>query len=317
MAAPTVSKVERGRGGAVAKRGRPPGRPGPRLPEHAVWLAPLLAMATLFFLWPMLNVIRLAFTNTTLLRDEYSYTLDSFSQALTDPSLPTVLLTTVIFVVASVVGQLVLGLLIALIIQRAVARKLRGAVLVRSVVLSAWVMPGILIGVIWQIVLNEGPFGLVNAFVNRIGLDPISWLSDTKLAVLSVVTANIWRGTAFTMLLLYAALLSVNAELYDAAKVDGARKLRTLWHVTLPQIRPVLLVNTVLITIATLNTFDMVLALTGGGPAQSTEVLALHTYNAVFVNFNLAGGCVFALMLLFASLLLTAGYRRLLAEEEL
>ena len=82
--------------------------------------------------------------------------------------------------------------------------------LVRSVVLSAWVMPGILIGVIWQIVLNEGPFGLVNSVLGAVGLGPGRWLSDTKLAVVSVVTANIWRGTAFTMLLLYAALHTVN-----------------------------------------------------------------------------------------------------------
>jgi multiple sugar transport system permease protein len=294
-------------------------RPGPRLkaPEQITWLAPLAVLATLFFLWPVLNVIRLAFTNTTLLRDGYSYTLQTFSQAFTDPALPSVLGVTAIFVVASVTGQLLLGLLVALIMQRAVQRKLRGAVLVRSVVLSAWVMPGILIGVVWQIVLNEGPFGLVNSALGAVGMGPVSWLSDTKLAVVSAVTANIWRGTAFTMLLLYAALHTVNRELVDAVHVDGAGRLRTLWHVTLPQIRPVLLVNVILITIATLNTFDMILALTGGGPAQATEVLALHTYNSVFVNFNLAGGCVFALLLLFASLILTMLYRRLLREEEL
>jgi multiple sugar transport system permease protein len=310
MAAPTVSGV-RGRGRAVTTR--------PRLPvaEHAAWLAPLLAVATLFFLWPVLNVIRLAFTNSILLRDDYTYTLKTIGTSLTDPALPGVLAVTAVFVAASVAGQLLLGFFIALIVQRAVARRLRGAVLVRSVVLSAWVMPGILIGVIWQIVLNEGPFGLVNSALGAVGAGPVAWLSDTKLAVLSAVVANIGRGTAFTMLLLYAALYTVDRELVDAAKVDGAGRLRTLWHVTLPQIRPVLLVNTILITIATLNTFDMILALTGGGPAQATEVLALHTYNAVFVNFNLASGCVFALFLLLASLILTALYRRLLREEEL
>jgi multiple sugar transport system permease protein len=289
---------------------------GPRLrtPPQLPWLAPLIAIATVFFLWPMINVIRLAFTDSTLLRSGYAYTLQTFSQTLTDPALPGVLLVTLIFVAASVAGQLCLGLLIALVMQRAVARKLHGAVLVRSVVLSAWVMPGVLIGVIWQIVLNEGPFGLVNSVL---GVAPVSWLSDTKLAVLSIVVANIWRGTAFTMLLLYAALYTVNRELLDAARVDGAGRLRTLWHITLPQIRPVLLVNVILITIATLNTFDMILPLTGGGPATATEVLALHTYNTVFVNFNLAGGCVFALLLLAASLLLTTLYRRLLREEEL
>jgi multiple sugar transport system permease protein len=291
--------------------------PGRRPPPQVAWLAPLLTIATLFFLWPVVNVIRLAFTNSNLLRDGYSYTLQTWGQTLTDPALPGVLGVTAIFVGASVAGQLALGLAIALVMQRAVARKLHGAVLVRSVVLSAWVMPGILIGVVWQIVLNEAPYGLVNSVLAAVGLGPVSWLSDTKLAVLSAVVANIWRGTAFTMLLLYAALHTVNRELIDAARVDGAGRMRTLWHVTLPQIRPVLLVNTILITIATLNTFDMILSLTGGGPAQATEVLALHTYNAVFVNFNLASGCVFAIFLLLAGLILTAFYRRLLREEEL
>jgi len=285
-------------------------------PEALPWLAPLLALATVFFLWPVLNVLRLAFTDSTLLRDDYAYTLQTFEQVLSDPSLGKVLGVTGIFVAASVVGQLLLGLFIALIVQRAVARKLHGAVLVRSVVLCAWVMPGVLIGVVWQIVLNEGPFGLVNSVLAETGLAPVSWLSDTKLAVVSVVTANIWRGTAFTMLLLYAALHTVNRELYDAARVDGAGRLRLLWHVTLPQIRPVLLVNVILITIATLNTFDMILSLTGGGPAQATEVLALRTFNSVFVSFNLAAGCVFAVFLLLASLLLTVVYRRVLGQEE-
>jgi multiple sugar transport system permease protein len=292
-------------------------RPRFQAPEQLAWLAPLLALATLFFLWPVLNVIRLAFTNANLLRDGYEYTLQTFGQTLTDPALPSVLGVTAVFVAASVAGQLLLGLLIALIVQRAVARKLHGAVLVRSIVLSAWVMPGILVGVIWQIVLNEGPFGLVNSALASVGLGPVAWLSDTKLAVLSVIVANVWRGTAFTMLLLYAALHTVSKELHDAARVDGAGRLRTLWHVTLPQIRPVLLINTILITIATLNTFDMILALTGGGPAQATEVLALHSYNAVFVNFSLASGCVFAIFLVLASLILVAVYRRLLRAEEL
>ena len=129
--------------------------------------------------------------------------------------------------------------------------------------------------------------------------------------------ANIWRGTAFSMLLLYAGLQTVNRELYEAAAVDGASRVRQFWHVTLPQLRPVLLVNVILITIATLNTFDMVLALTGGGPAQATEVLALHVYNTVFINFNIASGSVFAVFLLLIGLGLTAIYRRLLRAEAL
>jgi multiple sugar transport system permease protein len=281
------------------------------------WLAPLLAVATAFYLWPTLQAIRLSFTNATLLRDDAQYTLQTYGQTLSDPTLGSVLRITVVFVAGSIIGQVVLGLAIALLIQRAVARNLRGAVFVRSVVLCAWVMPGILIGVVWQIVLNEGPYGLVNAFLAAFGLPPVAFLSKPGLALASVTVANIWRGTAFSMLLLYAGLQGVNRELYEAAAVDGSGRLRQFWHVTLPQIRPILLVNVILITIATLNTFDMVLPLTGGGPAQATEVLALHVYNAVFTSFNIASGSVFAVFLLLIGLALTAVYRRLLRVEAL
>jgi multiple sugar transport system permease protein len=283
----------------------------------APWLAPLLAVATAFYVWPTLQAIRLSFTNATLLRDDAQYTAQTYTQTLSDPTLGKVLSVTAIFVAGSIVGQLVVGLAIALLVQRAIARHLRGAVVVRSIVLCAWVMPGILIGVVWQIVLNEAPYGLVNAFLGTFGLGPVAFLSKPDLALASVTVANIWRGTAFSMLLLYAGLQGVNRELYEAAAVDGAARVRQLWHVTLPQIRPILLVNVILITIATLNTFDMVLPLTGGGPAQATEVLALHVYNTVFVNFNIASGSVFAVLLLLIGLGLTGFYRRLLRAEQL
>jgi len=250
----------------------------------APWLAPLLAVATAFYVWPTLQAIRLSFTNATLLRDDAQYTAQTYTQTLSDPTLGKVLSVTAIFVAGSIVGQLVVGLAIALLVQRAIARHLRGAVVVRSIVLCAWVMPGILIGVVWQIVLNEAPYGLVNAFLGTFGLGPVAFLSKPDLALASVTVANIWRGTAFSMLLLYAGLQGVNV---------------------------------ILITIATLNTFDMVLPLTGGGPAQATEVLALHVYNTVFVNFNIASGSVFAVLLLLIGLGLTGFYRRLLRAEQL
>jgi len=289
----------------------------PRLPLALPWLAPLLAVATLFYLWPAVDAIRLSLTDATLLRDDYAYTLETYERALDDPSLVRVLTVTAIFVFASIVGQLGLGLAIALVVQRAVARKLPGAVLVRTVVLCAWIMPGILVGIVWQVLLNEAEYGLVNTLLGSLGSDPVAFLSDPTLAVVSVTVANIWRGTAFSMLLLYAGLQTVDRQLYEAARVDGAGRWAQLRHVTLPQIRPILLVNAILITIATLNTFDMILPLTGGGPAQATEVLALHVYNVVFTNFNIATGSVYAVFLLLASLALTFGYRRLLSADKL
>ena len=100
------------------------------------------------------------------------------------------------------------------------------------------------------------------------------------------------------MILLYAGLLVIPRSLYEAAAVDGATAFKQFWYITLPQLRPILLINTILISIFTLNTFDLILPLTGGGPGRATEVLALYAYNTVFRNFDLSNGAVLAVMLL-------------------
>jgi multiple sugar transport system permease protein len=149
-----------------------------------------------------------------------------------------------------------------------------------------------------------------------VGLGSVPWLSTPSTALMSVVIANVWRGTAFSMILLYAGLQSVPEELYEAAEVDGARTLQSFWYITLPQLRPILMINIILITISTLNTFDMILPLTGGGPGQATEVLALRTYNVIFQNYSLAGGSVLAVVMLGIAMALTLIYQRLLRSGD-
>ena len=156
----------------------------------------------------------------------------------------------------------------------------------------------------------------MNSVLDAFGLGPVAWLSDTRLAVLSVVIGEHLARDGVHDAAAVRRAAHGQPRAVDAARVDGAGRMRTLWHITLPQIRPVLMVNVILITIATLNTFDMILALTGGGPAQATEVLALRSYNSVFMGFNLAGGCVFARAAAGASAsMLTALYRRLLGRR--
>jgi multiple sugar transport system permease protein len=284
---------------------------------RATWFAPLLAIATVFYLYPMFEVIRFSFTDATLVEPDYEYTLNTYKDALGNPVLPEILGITGVFLVFSVIGQLVLGLLVALAVQRGTARRLPGTVFVRSVVLCSWVMPGVVIGILWQIVLNDGAYGLVNAVLLAFGLPSVSFLATPTLALVSVTVANIWRGTAFSMLLQYAGLQGINPDVYEAARMDGAGRWKSFWYITLPLLRPIIALNVILITISTLNTFDMVLALTGGGPGQSTEVLSLFIYNTIFRNQDLASGSVLAVFLLLISLLLTMAYRRLLSPQEL
>lgn len=280
------------------------------------WLAPALLLLGAFYLVPILDVLRLAFGDATLLRPATRYGMEGVSEVLTQPALPGVLWVTALFTAASVLGILGLGLLIALLVVRGERRRLPGMGLLRTVVLTAWVVPGIANGLIWQMLFSEAPFGALNSTIALVGISPVRWLSDPTNAMISAVIANVWQGTAFAMIVFYAARKGLSQELYAAAAIDGAGPTARFVFITLPQMRPAILVSTVLVTIQTLNTFDVILALTGGGPGRSTEVLSLFTFNTVFFNFDLSGGSVLAVILVLIALLLTVLYIRLLVDRE-
>ncbi|MBI3962435.1 MAG: sugar ABC transporter permease [Deinococcus sp.] len=293
-------------------------RPLARRPrDHPwLWLVPLLAVTGAFYLYPALDVLRFSFTNASLFRPTYSYSLSSYASLLRSPDFYYVLRITFIFTAGSVLLQLLLGLLIALAVHRGVIRNLPGSVFTRAVVLAAWITPGVIIGLTWQLLLNEANYGIASYALTRLGLPKIPFLSNPIWALVSVTVANIWRGTAFSMILQYAGLQRIPHELYEAAEVDGATPLNSFFHITIPQLRPILLINIILITIYTLNTFDMILPLTGGGPGRATEVIALHTYSRVFNSFDLGKGAALAGIMLVISLIMTLIYSQLLRSEE-
>jgi multiple sugar transport system permease protein len=287
-----------------------------RLAERPlVWLSPLALLLLVSYVYPALDVVRFSFTNATLLNPKYDYALQSYANIAANRDLPTILEKTLIFVVASVVLQLVLGLLVALALNRGAKRGLLGASFIRIVILAAWIVPGVSAGIVWQLMLSEASYGFLNGVLRLVGAHQVAWLSDPNIAIWSAVLANVWRGTAFSMILLYAGLVVIPASLYEAAAVDGATAFQQLVYITLPQLRPILLINTILISIFTLNSFDLILPLTGGGPGRATEVLSLYTYNTVFRNFDISNGAVLAVLLLLISLAFTFFYVRLLPKE--
>ena len=287
-----------------------------RLTERPIlWLLPLTLLLVVSYLFPAIDVVRFSFTDATLLNPDYEYTLDSYAMVTRNPDLSEILTATFLFVISSVILQLTLGLLVAMSLHRGVQRGLWGVSFLRIVILASWIVPGVASGIIWQLMFNEASYGFLNGVLRAIGIGPVPWLSDPSIAIWSAVLANVWRGTAFSMILLYAGLLVIPRSLYEAAEVDGANALRQFRYITLPQLRPILLVNTILISIFTLNTFDLILPLTGGGPGRATEVLALYAYNTVFRNFDLSNGAVLAVMLLVISIVFTVFYIRLLPKE--
>jgi multiple sugar transport system substrate-binding protein len=268
------------------------------------WLAPALALATAFLLYPMLELIRLSATNATTEGAGYAYTTASLISVATDPGLPGMLGITLLFVAASVGLQLVIGLGLAVLIDAARRRGIAGTLFARASVVSAWVIPGVLIGVLWRILLMENRAGIVNYLGSLVGLPALPYLSSGSFALASVVVANVWRGSAFSMILQFAGLMRIPKELHEAADLEGLTRSQRLRWLILPQLRPILALNLVLITISTLNTFDLILPLTGGGPARQTEVIALYMYRSAFFSLEAGRSAAIATVMLIVNLAL-------------
>ena len=275
------------------------------------WLIPMVVMLALLYVYPLYDVVRLSFTDASILRVDFQYSFDSYMRVFTDSTFQQTLITTFIFVFTNVILQVGIGLLIALLLNTSGKRGLPGTVLTRTVVLAAWMIPGVLVGIVWRMILSSANFGILNYMIQSIGFDRIPFLVHPTFALISIIVANVWRGTAFTMILQYAGLQRIPLELYEVAEVDGASVVQKFFYITLPQLRPIMFVNLVLITIYTFNTFDMIMALTGGGPAGTTRVLTLEAYRQVFRFFDMGRGSAVAVVLLLINLCMALVYYKL------
>lgn len=280
-----------------------------------LWLLPLLVFLCIFFLFPLVDVIRLSFTNATLKTMDANYTLSSYQRVFQDSAFGNVLWVTGFFVTFSVIFQFLLGFGIAYTVDSAEKRRLRGTVVVRTVSLISWAIPGVAIGIIWKILYAENTSGIFNYLLSLAGVHQVAFLSDPKNALLDISIANVWRGTAQSMILLYAGLKTVPLDILEAADVDGVTSWQKILRIVVPSMRSVIMVNILLNVINTFNTFDMIMPLTGGGPGRSTEVLVLSSYRTIFQQLDLGKGCAIAVILLIINVAFSLIYIRANGEE--
>jgi multiple sugar transport system permease protein len=204
---------------------------------------------------------------------------------------------TLVFTAVSVALELALGLAVALALQRQQA----GHRLALSLLLLAWALPSVVTAKLFEWLYHPSA-GLVNMVL---GGHAFNWLGDPALALPGLIAADVWRTMPFVALLCYARLLTIAPEVYEAARVDGAGRLATLAWVTLPLLRPILMIALLFRTLDALRAFDLMFVLTGGGPASTTETLTVYAYRSLFqtlqLGFGAAIGCViFALVMLVA-----------------
>ncbi|BCJ36936.1 amino acid ABC transporter permease [Actinocatenispora thailandica] len=274
-------------------------------------LLPAVVLLLIFLAGPIIYCIYYAFTDMQLTGATTTnfVGLANFRKAFGDDQFYNAILQTLIFTVLSaIVGQNLLGLAIALLFRLA-TKVLRS--IVGALVIAAWVVPEIVAGYLMYAFFRDE--GSLNEILKFLHLPQQNWLYT--LPILAVSLANVWRGTAFSMLVYSAALAEVPAELTEAAAMDGAGVWQRFWHVTLPTIRRSVATNLMLITLQTLSVFGLIFAMTKGGPSNKSTTLPIYTYQTALQNYEIGYGTAMALVLLVIGALFSLVYLRALRPE--
>jgi multiple sugar transport system permease protein len=281
-----------------------------------LWLLPLMLVLVCFYLYPVIDVVRYSFTDAKMISNQYVYTLRSYKNIFLSQAFYLSLWRTFIFVSISVVFQFLLGFAIAYAVDHGEHINASGTLVTRTIALISWAIPGVVIGIIWKIMLEESPSGIFNYILSLFGVPLTDFLSNPSKAIISVSVANVWRGTAQSMILLYAGLKTISYDIIEAGLIDGTNFWKRLLYIILPSMRSVITVNILLNIINTFNTFDMVMSLTGGGPGRSTEVLVLGVYHRIFSQYDLGRGSAMAVILLFINVVMSLFYIKLMTKVE-
>ena len=201
---------------------------------------------------------------------------------------------TVIFAVASVTIELVVGLALAI----AVDSMTRGRGVVRTAMLLPWAVPTVVVGLVWRFIF-ETPGGLVNTILFRAGVmaQPPIWFADRVAAWVPVILADVWKTAPFVAILLLAGLQVIDTSLYEAAQIDGASSWQQFTRITLPLLRPALLVALIFRTVDAFRVFDVIYVMTGGGPGTATEPIALYTFSALLENLRFGFGSALSVII--------------------
>lgn len=219
---------------------------------------------------------------------------------------------TAVFTAATVTLELAGGLLLALIVNHIS----RGRGLVRTAVLLPWAIPTVVVALIWRF-LFDSPAGVVNDILLRLGMSPPTWFGDAIGAWVPVILADVWKMTPFVAVLLLAGLQQIDGSLYEAARIDGADWSRRLTEITLPLLRPALLVAFVFRTLDAFRVFDVIYVMTGGGPGTATEPLALLTFSTLLQNLRFGFGAALSVIVFLISIVFAVACIRILGREAL
>jgi len=267
---------------------------------HVLAVLPTALIMLLIFGGPLLFSLYLSFQGWTKSRSLYGggfVGFENYQMLFTEPAFLASMVLTIIYTVGAVAVEMVLGMAIASLLNKDVPLMR----IVRSLLIMPMMMTPIVAALCWKLLLDP-QYGLVNYLLGH----QIVWLGDTNLAPIAVAIVNIWQNTPYVAVLLLAGLRSLPGDPREAAQIDGATRWQIFWYVTLPALRPAILVALLLRTIFEFRSFDNVYVMTGGGPAGSTELLSVYTYSLTFGQFDFTLGAAASWIMLITSICLCA-----------
>ena len=251
-----------------------------------LFLLPALIVYLAFMAYPFVSTIYLSFTDWNGVSQDTNFVgLTNYGRMLGDADVYKAFVNNVVWVVLGTVAPVVIGLVLAILIWSGV----RGSLFFRTIFFLPFVMPLVVVGLVWQWIYHP-LYGVINSAFDAGGLQGVSraWLGEPTTAIYAVLIAAVWATFGLVVMILLAGLQSVDVSTVEAATIDGANWFQRTWHIILPQIAPVLTMVTSITLIGGFSVFDIIFVMTGGGPGTASEVLATYTYRSAF-NQNLAG----------------------------
>jgi multiple sugar transport system permease protein len=279
------------------------------------FVLPALLVIGLFTIYPVLYALRISVYQYVLTKpNSHPFIgLKNFEDVITSYYFRTALINTAVYTIASVAGVILFGLLVALLLNT----KMRSVNALKIIILLPWAIPAVVAGLMWKWILNSD-FGIFNAVLYSLGIvdSYIPFLADPNLAKLSLVLAHIWKEGPLAAIFILAGLQLIPNEYYEAAKIDGGNNLSVLRFITLPLLRPILLVVLVYETMTAILTFDIVYVLTGGGPGDATSLISWFAYAEIYKSLNLGAGIALSIIIALITLVLIILYMRALRTED-
>jgi multiple sugar transport system permease protein len=218
-----------------------------------------------------------------------------------DPRFWNSLSLTIIYTFSTVVLQILIGLSLALLVLKIP----RGQAIMRIAAILPIVLAPVVVGLFWRTLVLAPDFGLVDLVTRALDLGNYNWLGDPQLALISVIAIHTWQWTPFAFLVLLATLATLPPDVFEAARLDRANAWQRFWHITLPLIRPAIVMVIILRTMTALSAFAAIFAATGGGPGTSTDILNLYAYRTSFTELNIGYGSALAMVLLGITMLVS------------